>query len=288
MNKPLGGLGRGLGALIPQKIAPMPNTVEAEEAKGLRILEVPPSAIVPNPHQPRKHFAPSELAEMVASVKEHGVLQPLVVTDLGGGRYELIAGERRLRSSLEAGLASVPVVVREATQPQKLVLALIENIQRHDLNAIEEAQAYQSLADLFGFELYQIAEKMGKSRDHVRATLGLLSLEPEIQEAVMEGRLKRSHARALVNEKNPERRVALFHEILNDGLSINEVKSRAGHFIPKPPADRHPTILSMEAELRDHFGTKAVIKMKETSGTVTLHFYSKQDLKYLLERLLKS
>ncbi len=288
MNKPLGGLGRGLGALIPTKIAPAANTVEAAEASGLRILEVAPSSIVPNPHQPRKFFAPGELSDLVLSVKEHGVLQPLVVTDLGGGRYELIAGERRLRASLEAGLRAVPVVVREATQPQKLVLALIENIQRHDLNAIEEAQAYQSLADLFGLSLEQIAEKMGKSKEHVRLTLALLSLEPEIQNAVMEGQLKRSHAMALLNEKNPERRNGLFREILENGLSVRAVQSRAGHFIPKPPADRHPTILSMEAELRDHFGTKAVIKMKENSGTVTLHFYSRQDLKNMLERLLKS
>lgn len=287
MNKPLGGLGRGLGALIPQIITPAPETEAGKEAKNnLRIEEVSPDHIVPNPHQPRKHFSPQELEDLVASVKEHGILQPLVVTDLGGGKYELIAGERRLRASKIAGLERIPVVVRGASGQQKLELALIENIQRHDLNPVEEALAYQSLVDLFGLTKEEVAKRVGKSRSQVSNTIRLLDLDQEVLDALVEKKITQSHARTLLAEPDRIRRKSLFQEMLTGSVTVRQAEAKAGNGnVSSKSSEKDPNITALEAQLREHLETKVSISMKEGRGSITIHFYSKPDLKALIEKL---
>lgn len=303
MQKPKGGLGRGLGALLSQSgtSAPMPVGAPSEpvESKppmqpadvvhdaGLAILEISPDKIVANPHQPRYHFAPEELADLIASIKEHGLLQPLVVTDKGDGSYELIAGERRLRSARELGLPKVPVIVRQADEQEKLELALIENIQRADLNAIEEAKAYRSLAENFGLTQEQISKRVGKSRPQVANTLRLLELDDDILEAIIEGRITKSHARTLLAEPDHHARRDLFSQMLSGGMTVRSAEAKAGTKTRKPRADKDPNLAALEAQLREKLGTKVTIEMQGGVGKVSIHFYSKDDLRGLIERLVE-
>lgn len=286
MTKPTGGLGRGLGSLLPPKIAPQPGT-EAAKAASAGVVEVSVDAIVANPHQPRKHFAPEDLADLVESIKEHGVLLPLVVTDRGDGTYELIAGERRLRASREAGREKVPVVVRSATEQQKLELALIENIQRAQLNAIEEALAYQALADQFSLRQEDVAGRVGKSRSHVANTMRLLELNEDMQQALVDGKISKSHARTLLSEPDDERRQQLFEQMLKGHMTVREAEARAGstHRQKKASGGKDPNVAALEAELRDALGTKVDIQMKDGRGKIGIHFFSKEDLKELIRKL---
>lgn len=296
MNKPLGGLGRGLGSLIPQKI-PVSAAESADQSAIVTssnshlpvgalagVTEISPNSIEVNPHQPRAYFAPGDLEDLVASIKEHGILQPLVVTDRGDGEYELIAGERRLRASKQLGLKTVPVIIRNATDQQKLELALIENIQRQDLNAIEEARAYQSLIELFSLTQEQAALRVGKSRSNVANTLRLLELDPDVQQALMEGKISRSHARTLLSEPDEGRRRALFEKMLGGGMTVREAEARAGS-LPSASAGRDPNVTALEAELREALGTKVNLSMKGGAGRITIHFYSKDELKNMIKKL---
>ena len=201
---PKSGLGRGLGSLIPKKeniakiVTPRilsdfsPSSVKAD---GERIFSINIEKISPNPHQPRKDFAHADLEDLVSSIKEHGIIQPLIVTDNGDGNYELVAGERRLRSAKIAGLKKVPAIVRAAKENEKLELALIENIQRQNLNPLEESEAYAKLMDDFGMTQEEIGKKVGKSRSAVANTLRLLDLPDKIKEALRGGKLTAGHAR---------------------------------------------------------------------------------------------
>lgn len=287
MSKPSGGLGRGLGSLIPQKIAPEPGT-EAAKAASVSATEISPDKIVANPHQPRKYFIQQDLDDLVESVKEHGVLLPLVVTDNGDGTFELIAGERRLRASREAGLEKVPVIIRSATEQEKLELALIENIQRSQLNAVEEALAYQSLADQFSLRQEDIAARVGKSRSHVANTMRLLDLTEEMRKAVAEGKISKSHARTLLAEPDEERREDLFQKMLKGDMTVREAEARAGSSTKKPAVGKDPNIAALESELREALGTKVDIQMKGSAGKVGIHFYSKEDLKELIRKLTET
>lgn len=283
MTKPQGGLGRGLGALIPTKIAPEPGT-EAAEVVSAGYSEISVEDIQANPHQPRKHFSPSELEDLLSSIKEHGILMPLVVTKLENGKYELIAGERRLRASRMLGLHQVPVVVRTATDQQKLELALIENIQRQNLDAVEEAQAYQALADQFSLRQEDVAVRVGKSRSHVANTMRLLELDEAILEALANKKISRSHARTLLAETDEKRRMDLFHEMLNGGMTVREAEAKAGNKKRIKEA-KDPNLAALEAELREALGTKVELLMKGGAGKISIHFYSKEELKELIDLL---
>jgi ParB family chromosome partitioning protein len=265
------GLGRGLGALIPPKPAPVqpmanpePRMSESEELPGQRILEAPIDKISRNPHQPRLTFDHADLEDLISSIREHGVLQPLIVTPVADGTYQLIAGERRLRASTIAGLKTVPVVVRDATELQKLELAIIENVQRSDLNPIEEAKAYQRLIDEFGMTQDDVGRKMGKSRPQVGNIIRLLQLPQEIQQALVEKKISSSNGRTLLSLPTDAERMELFHAMI------------AGNF----------TVRQTEERLRTKLHAKVSIKRNAKGvGEIRVHFGSDEELGSLLERL---
>jgi len=286
MSKPKGGLGRGLSALIPPSVTTNTKDPEVIEAATSGILEVSPDVIAINPHQPRKVFAPAQLEDLLTSIQEHGILQPLIVTKVEDGGYELIAGERRLRAAKMLGLKKVPVIVRSATQQQKLELALIENIQRQDLNPVEEAQAFHALIDQFSLRQEDVAKRVGKSRSHIANTLRLLELEEEILRALSEEKISRSHARTLLAETDAGRRKQLFRDMLSGGVTVREAEARAGHHGNAKKRAVDPNVASMEADLREALGTKVQIQSRDGSnGKIVIHFYSKEELKALRDRL---
>lgn len=288
-------LGRGLGSLIPQKsggagsgFAGQTITEQVIPQAKTQVLEVLVGDIVENPRQPRHHFSPAELEDLIASIKEHGILQPLIVTRVGR-TYELIAGERRLRASRTLGLKTVPVIVREADEQQKLELALIENIQRQDLNAFEEALAYKALVDEFNLTQDEVGKRVGKSRSNVANILRLLELSEEMLHALRDGKITKSHARTLLAESNDVKREALFEAMLNGGVSVREAEARVTS-VPrrsslKTAAKKDPNLLAHEKRLREILGTKVEIKESGGKGNISIAFYSRDELLDLLDRL---
>ncbi len=305
------GLGRGLASLIPQKptaadapvTARPPRTASAPAAPaaapvsapaapaGEQVAKLKVADIDPNPHQPRLRFSEDKLGELAQSIKEHGILQPLIVTSASGGRYQLIAGERRLQAAKLAGLAEVPAIVRNAEEQQKFELAIIENVQRHDLNPIEEARAYQKLVDEFNLTQEEVAKKMGKSRSLVANTLRLLGLPAEIQRALMEEKISEGHAKAILSAEQPEKQRAIFELILKNHLTVREAEREAHAFSEKPAARKRsvdPIRLDQEAKLSEHFGTKVSIGRTGQGGRIAIEYYNDEDFTHLAERLMKA
>jgi len=293
MQKQKGGLGRGLGSLLSAGAtmsAPAfaPEPIDVASTTDLQIREVSPSSIRENPRQPRTHFKPEDMGELEASIREHGILQPLIVSEIAPGKYELIAGERRLRASRAVGLDKIPVVIRpQEDDRNKLELALIENIQRSDLNAVEEAHAYKALIEDFNLRQEDVAQKVGKSRPAVANALRLLELDEEMLEALIDGRLMKSHARTLLAETDLSRRRSLFQQMMQGGMTVREAEARAGSRT-RVVKGKDPNVAALEAELRDKLGTKVGIEMQGAGGKIVVHFYSKEDLKHLIERLSRS
>lgn len=273
------------GGVSPQN-AMVENTPSKENKTGS--LEIPLAKIVPNPHQPRLHFDPEKLDELAESIKEHGILQPLVVSQVGE-YYELIAGERRLQAAKKIGLLTVPVVVRDVTEQQKLELAIIENIQRHNLNPIEEAKSYLRLVDEFGLGQEAVAQKMGKSRSGVANTLRLLSLPVEIQRAVAEGKISEGHAKALLAIENPEKQRAVFDLIIKEELTVRETEMKVRAISVKPhlrgTAMLNPEIIQRAEHLTQVLGTKVKIAPAGKGGKIIIEYYAPEDLDGLLKRL---
>jgi ParB family transcriptional regulator, chromosome partitioning protein len=276
------GLGRGLGALIP-------TDVTGGETASLR--EVPVGDVQPNPHQPRSYFDEETLAGLTASIAELGVLQPLLVRESGPDRYELIAGERRWRAAKRAGLQTVPVVVREADEVGSLEQALVENLHRADLNALEEAAAYQQLVEDFGMTQEQVAQRVGKSRSSVANTLRLFQLPPSIQKLIGEGQLSAGHAKALLGTPDRAFQEELARRVVDRGLSVREVEDAvrahgAPAPAPEPPAPtdapgrrlRPPGLLELEELLAEHLSTRVNISMGATRGKVVVEFATLEDL----------
>lgn len=284
MSRP--ALGRGLGSLIPQKNQSPTEHVIPEAHR--EILDVPVDEIKVNSRQPRQHFSPSDLEDLIGSIKEHGILQPLVVTR-DSGEYELIAGERRLRASKTLGLGTVPVIVREVTEQQKLELALIENIQRQDLNAVEEAWAYRALIDEFNLTQEEVSKRVGKSRSNVANTLRLLDLPEEILNALVVGKITKTHARTLLAEPDAEKQMQLFEQILSGGVTVREAEARVNSKKTKRTKNgkaKDPNILAHEKRLREILGTKVDIQESAGKGKVVISFYSREELMDLLDRLI--
>lgn len=289
------GLGRGLASLIPPKknsdtpaASPAPAITPPPALPVGTTEEVPVAQIHPNRHQPRLHFDETKLEELTRSVREHGILQPLIVARDDAG-YELIAGERRLQAAKRAGLATVPVVIRNADNREKLELAIIENIQRHDLNPIEEAKAYLRLTDEFGLQQDDVAQKMGRSRSSIANTLRLLSLPIEIQRAVADGRLSEGHAKALLSIENPEKQRALFDLIIKEELTVRETEDKARSVSVRTHTRRvaavSPELQAKADWLSEQLGTKVTLQPKGKGGKVSIEYYSPEELNALLGRL---
>jgi ParB family chromosome partitioning protein len=279
---PRSGLGKGLDALIP-------TGQKTSGAEG-GIAQVPIDLIQRNPRQPREKFDLEELENLAASIREHGVIQPLVVSPGKNGIYVLIAGERRLQAARKAGLKTVPVVIRQATDQQLLELALIENIQRADLNAIEEAEAYQHLAKEFKLSHETIAERVGKSRVAVTNTLRLLDASAAVKQALVDGRITEGHARALLALGSAKAQENLLNQVVNLDLSVRQTEALASKLSGKKPSGKRRTgssadVTDVERRLRSSLGTKVTLKHGKKGGTVTIYYYSNEELDSLLEKL---
>jgi len=293
MVKPKGGLGKGLGALIP--------------TTSPHVVEVPVEAVLPNPRQPRYHIDPDALAELAASIREHGVLQPLVVTELpaelsqeplgfqvAASRYQLIAGERRLEASKLAGRATVPVIVKEASPQESLEWALVENVQRADLNALEEASAYRALIDEFGLTQEQVAERVGKSRFTVANSLRLLHLPQEAKTYLAAGQISEGHARALLALDDDALLLRALRLVMAKGLSVRQTEELTRRLLRAPAADRaHPERIldaqtsALEDEFRSALGTKVELQRSKKGGRLIVYFYSEEELEGIYRVIVK-
>jgi ParB family chromosome partitioning protein len=272
------GLGKGLEALIP---------VGKEPAGG--VAQVPVSAITANPMQPRTALEPEALAELAASIREHGLIQPLIVTQQGPEHYQLIAGERRWQAAQMAGLASVPVMIKEATPQQVLELALVENIQRADLNPLEEAAAFRQLVDEFGLTQEQVADRVGKSRVAVTNTLRLLRLPVEVQMALADGTIHEGHARAILALPTPEAQAAALRTVKAKALSVRQTEELVRRLLAGPSPRRperpvNPETEAIEEEFRETLGTKVnLYKNRRGRGRLVIHFYSEEELQTIYD-----
>lgn len=283
-------LGKGLSSLIPTKtIRGMIHHETGSNGDVQRIWQIPTSEIAPNSHQPRTHFSHQELEELVLSIKEHGILQPLLVRERADGGYELIAGERRLRAAVIAGLATVPALVRAATDQQKLEIALIENIQREDLNPLEEAFAFARLVEEFGMSQQDVADKVGKSRSAVANTIRLLELPDPIKKALMDGQLGMGKARAILSLKSEKEQLAMFASMMGERVTVRDVERAVemkGAGSRKGSVRRDPNLLAQEELLEERLGTKVRISQKGERGIITIEYHSREELRRLIKELV--
>ncbi|WP_294196458.1 ParB/RepB/Spo0J family partition protein [uncultured Sphingomonas sp.] len=295
-RRPRGGLGRGLNALLGDVAQDERDTGDRGSARG-SVRMIPISAIAPHPEQPRRHFDEAALDELAASVAQRGIIQPIIVRPHGQD-FQIVAGERRWRAAQRARLHEVPVVVRDYSDSETLQIALLENIQRQDLNAIEEARAYQRLLDEFGHTQEELARAVHKSRSHVTNLLRLLDLPPEVQAQVVEGKLAMGHARALVGAADP---VSLAEQVLTQGLSVRQTEKLASQDKHGAPTSRAPRqasaprphhgtgsadIEALERQLADLLGLRVHILFNDDGrGSITLDYSSLEQLDMVCQRL---
>ena len=312
-----GGLGKGLSSLIPQK-KPTVNSSHSTPGKDQdllsknfgseasiqdfkknqpnksgdkAVLEVPLNQINANPFQPRKHFNEEKLNELAASIKKHGVIQPLLVTKRPEGGYELVAGERRFKASQKSGLSEVPVIIKKISDKEKMEWALIENVQRDDLNAIEEAEAYESLAQKFDYTQKEIANQVGKSRSSIANTLRLLELSNRLKSLIKNEEITEGHARALLGIEDENKRELLANEIIKLNLSVRETENKIRK-INNPAnsatssASKDPNLMEIETKISEVLGTKVDIKKGKRGGRFVLNFYSEEEFKNLFNKLI--
>ncbi|WP_312114389.1 ParB/RepB/Spo0J family partition protein [Brevibacillus reuszeri] len=274
------GLGKGLNALITS------NLIE----EGEQVKEVSVSEIRPNPYQPRKEFDQSAIDELAGSIKEHGIIQPLIVRKSIKG-FELVAGERRLRAAKLAGLKQVPVVVKAYTDQQLMEIALIENLQRENLNPLEEAEAYEKLIAHHDYTQDQLAKKIGKSRPHVANMLRLLQLPDGIRKMVSAAELSMGHARALLTVSDEKAQQQLAKDVVAKELSVRQLEELVKQLNvsretkKKKPAKNEPVLIAMEERLRTRFGTSVKIKKGSKRGKIEIDFYSQEDLQRIIDIL---
>ena len=279
-----GGLGKGLDALIPSGF---PSQTEGSTAF------VPIEQIIPNPRQPRHSLDENNLRELADSIREHGILQPLIVTyDQQGSQYTLIAGERRWRAAKLAGLETVPVLVRQVTEQQLLELALIENLQRSDLLPLETAEAYRNLHEDFGLTHEEIAARVGKSRVAVTNTIRLLNLPETIRQSLAEQKISEGHARALLALNSTVAQISVLRTILEKDLTVRQtedlVRKMGGtRSAPANPKTVDPEIESLEERLRASLGTRVILRHGKKGGSLTIHYYSDEELNALVALIIK-
>jgi ParB family chromosome partitioning protein len=288
-------LGRGLAALFGETGAPFPS--EPAGAGGGGVRSVPIEAIRPSPFQPRRHFAEDELAGLAQSIRGKGIVQPLLVRPLENGSadgddgagYELVAGERRWRAAQRVGLHEVPILVRDFSDSEVIEIALVENLQRADLSALEEAEAYSRLMREFGRSQASLAETVGKSRSHVANTVRLLSLPEPVRRSLEEGALSAGHARALLGAPDP---VSLAEEVIRRGLNVRAtetlVRRRLAQPAPRPKPARDADTLALERDLSAALGLRVTLAPKSRGGSLTLHYASLDQLDRILGLLRRA
>lgn len=312
------GLGRGIGALIPtadqserpvdvffpganlrpatEQTSDQPTAeADLEVVPGIHLIQIDPLKIVPNPRQPRTHFNPEDLAELVHSVREFGVLQPVVVRKNTEGEYELIMGERRTRAAREAGLAAIPAVVRETADEDLLRDALLENLHRSELNPLEEASAYQQLLEDFGITQEELATRIGRSRPQISNTIRLLKLPVPVQQRVAAGVLTAGHARAILSLETPEAMQRLADKVVNEDLSVRATELAAktepaapGRTAKPTPGARRAYLDEVATNLGDRLNTRVKVSLGARKGQVTIDFASIQDLNRILKEIGQS
>jgi len=279
-------LGRGLGALIPS--APRSEHPAATSASGLAMI--PLEQIGPNPYQPRKTFNEASIEELARSVREHGIVQPLVVTRVGDNRYRLIAGERRFRAAQKAGLQSVPAVIKEMlTEGDTLQIALIENIQREDLNPMEEAFAYHQLHEEFGLTQEEISKRVGKERSTVANFLRLVKLPDSVKKLLASGQLSMGHARALLAIDSPKKQEQLAERVVKKNLNVRQTEMLASEKAPRPPKGEKPKdVFTIDAEekLQRALRAKVEIDRKRRGGVIHIRFGSEDELIRVVDELM--
>jgi ParB family transcriptional regulator, chromosome partitioning protein len=288
-----GGLGRGLSALIP-------GAPEAGEAPS-GLMEVPVNAVAPNPKQPRTRFDDDTIAALAASIREVGILQPLVVRRAGDGRYELIAGERRLRAAKAAGLASVPIVLRDSEDADLLREALIENIHREDLNPIEQAEAFKALLGELGLKQEELADRVGVSRSHIANTIRLLALPLDVQQLLADDKITAGHARAVLSLGDKEAMSSLATRIAAEDLSVRQTEEVVRRFVeaPKDAAEKRrvaeaiteqpdANLAEVEEILSEQLATRVSIQMGAKRGKVLIEFGSPDDLERIVSEIIGS
>lgn len=278
------GLGKGLDALIPPGESAIP-------ASGINRISI--DSISPNPRQPRSKFNPEELEELAASIKEHGILQPVILAQGDKpGDYILIAGERRLQAARQAELLEVPAIIRDARDQTYLELALIENLQRTDLNPLEEAEAYRQLADDFDLSHEEIAQRVSKSRAAVTNTIRLLNLSSNVRKALLEDQISAGHARALLALTSRQAQNAALQTILARDLSVRQTEDLARKMKGKPKKKSKkvtappPEIAALEDRLRSYLGTKVRVTRSRNGGTLIIHYYSDEELNAIIEQIM--
>lgn len=283
------GLGKGLESLIPTGGKTPPVSAAANVSGGVQQVAV--ESIQPNPRQPRVHFKETELAELAASIREHGVIQPIIVTPKADGMYIIIAGERRWQASQKAGLRTVPVITRQANNQELLEIALIENVQRADLNSIEEAEAYRQLVEEFGLSHEAVAKRVGKSRVAVTNTLRLLGLADVVKQALVDGTVTEGHARALLALSTQKAQASALQTIINLSFNVRQTEEYVRKLAGQKPIKAKKPIRSadvndVEKRLQNSLGTKVALKHGKKGGTVTIYYYSGEELDALLEKLI--
>jgi len=296
------GLGRGLDALLDNNdektyTSPAAPVTAALKNKAGDIVQLPVDKLIPNPGQPRKSFDETELQELADSIKTYGIIQPIIAANAGDGTYIIIAGERRTRAARLAKLDTVPVIIRDYTDQKRLEVSLIENIQRSDLNPIEEAAAYKNLMDFSNLSQDELAMRMGKNRSTVANALRLLKLPIEIQKSIEEGKVSSGHARALLSVTDTKARENLYRELLTNDISVREAEKRAtalneGGAKGKTSSaknskgkKRPPEVEAMTEKFISRLGTKVVIEGDLNKGRIYIEYYSMEDLERLYEIL---
>lgn len=297
-------LGKGLDALLspkPEKIRNPENDQEEDNKieeianKGVRFIEI--KNVRPNPDQPRKEFREESLKELADSIKEKGIIQPIIAERADNETYRIVAGERRFRAAKLAGLVDIPVIIKSFTREEKLEIALIENIQRDDLNPLEEAEAYQHLMNRAGLNQEEVAKKVGKQRSTVANSLRLLKMPDSMRQALREGSLTAGHARAVLSVINPAEQTVLFNRIINKNLSVREAERQAillnsGNRTKEKKSSeekavrkKSPELEHFEQKLVEALGTKVVVKGNEKKGKIEIEYYSSEDLEQIYNRI---
>jgi ParB family chromosome partitioning protein len=277
------GLGKGIGALFPTETL---DSLQNED----QVEKIPLQKLVANPFQPRKLFDEETIGELAQSIREHGIIQPIVVRKKGK-KYEIVVGERRFRAAKMAQLEEIPAIVKDMTEEQMMELAILENLQREDLTPIEEAEAYQSLIEKLNFTQEDLANRLGKSRPHITNTIRLLQLPEEVRAMVNEGSLSMGHGRALLGLKNKKRIPELATKVVKNALNVRQLEALIKQLNENvsretnKPVKKDIFVQATESQLREYFGTNVQIKKTKNKGKIEIEFYSEDDLERILEIL---